>query len=106
MKFAIVTCIAMTTSTFLLTSCWTLTPEEIKHEQWQQEQQVIKQDKDRVFQLEQLKLEAEIQKAKPESVKLQEVKNEETTFGEWLQNAAWIWAATVAGISILHILTK
>lgn len=88
---------------------WLLTPksaDQIKHEQWKQEQEVIKQDKERAYNLEQLKLQAEIEKAKPESIKLQEVKNQETTVGEGIQNAAGIaWAAAV-GLGVLHILSK
>jgi len=58
------------------------TPEQIKHKQWQQEQEIIKQDKDRAYNLEQLKLQADIEKAKPIEVKVQELKNQETTVGE------------------------
>ena len=90
----------------LLTSCGTLTPEEIKHEQWKQEQETIKQDRDRAYQLEQLKLQAEIEKAKPAEVKLQEVKNQETTVGEGIQNSVGIAAWAAVGLGLLHILTK
>lgn len=90
----------------VLTSCSPQTKEEIEFQKWQQEQVIIKQDKDRAFELEQLKVKAEIEKAKPESIKLQEVKNEETTVWEGLQNAAGIaWAAAV-GLGIIHLLSK
>lgn len=91
---------------FALTSCGTLTPEEIKHNQWKQEQETIKQDKDRAYNLEQLKLQAEIEKAKPIEVKVQELKNEETTVGEGIQNAVGIWAATMMWLGIINMMTK
>ena len=88
---------------------WITTPksaDQIKHEQWQQEQEVIKQDKDRAYNLEQLKLQAEIEKAKPESIKLQEVKNQETTVGEGIQNSVGIAAWAAVGLGLLHIMTR
>lgn len=83
---------------FFLISCGTLTPEEIKHEQWKQEQYQIEQEKDRVFQLEQMKIQAEIEKAKPVEVKLQETKNQETSIWDGIESIAI--GATIATIGL------
>jgi len=51
-------------------------------------------EKERSYKIELKKIEAEIEKSKPVAVKVQELKNEETTVWEWIMGAVWIWAAT------------
>jgi len=77
-----------------LTSCWCKTKECLDY---QLEQQKIAQEqveKDRTYQLEAMKIQAQIEANKPVEVKVQELKNQQTTVGDWIQTAVWVawWA--------------
>ena len=82
------------------------TPEEIAHKQWEQVQKQNQLEADRAFKLEQMKIQAEIEKAKPVEVKVQEVKNQETTTGEAIQNVAGAAAATYVGLKVLDLMMQ
>ena len=93
------------TLAIILTSCWSSkTHEQIEYAKWEITQAQIEVDKQRAFQLEKAKVEAQMEASKPESVQLQAEKNKETTIWEWVESAAmWMgWAAV--GLWILHMI--
>lgn len=72
---------------FLLSSCSECDTAECWNakaafEKQQAEAKERREAAENAFRIERLKAEAEIEKAKPESVRLQEAKNQETTAGE------------------------
>lgn len=107
MKHNILIGVAVMAILFVVTWCMrSLTPEEIAHKQWEQVQEQNQLEADRAFKLEQMKIQAEIEKAKPVEVKVQEVKNQETTTGEAIQNVAGAAAATYVGVKVLDLMLK
>lgn len=60
----------------------------------------------REYELAKMKAEAEIEKAKPESVRLQEVKNQETTTGEGIETATKVAAGVYIGAKIIDIMAR
>lgn len=92
----------------LLTSCWEecQTKECFDYKIQQQELEQKRIQDQRAFELEKAKIQAEIEASKPVEVKVQELKNEETTTWEWIVQAVWIWAATYVWWKIIDNMFK
>lgn len=80
--------------TFLLVSCWTAgcqTKECLDYAIQKQKLEQEQLEKDRAFELEQMKIQAEIEANKPVEVRVQEAKNEETSVWDAITTTAVIW---------------
>lgn len=60
----------------------------------------------RAFEIEKMKAQAAIEAAKPESVRLQETKNAETTTGEGISTASKVIGGVYIGAKIIDALSK